>query len=106
MMVLPVLTGVSTLLGDQLSPGICICSSVAQNQLQAFIETGRLLFQATPRFLCPDGSRWVPLTGIHFHGGWLPQDALFDLSGTTVVSSFTPYALLQALGRQEGKGQN
>ena len=39
-MVLPVLTGLSALLGDQLSPGgICVFSSVAEDQLQVQTET-------------------------------------------------------------------
>ena len=61
--VLPELTGVSALLGDQLSSGgICECRSVAQDQLWAQTETRILLSQATPRFLCPEGSGWVPLS--------------------------------------------
>ena len=44
-MVLPVLTGVSTLLGSQLSPsGILVWSAVAQDQLWAQTEAGRLDF--------------------------------------------------------------
>ena len=57
------LEGVSALLGDQLSPGgICVCSAVAQDQLLVQIETRRLLSQASHRFLCPEGSRRVPLS--------------------------------------------
>ena len=43
--VLPVLTGVLALLGDQLSPGgICVWSVVAQDQLWAQTERGKQLF--------------------------------------------------------------
>jgi hypothetical protein len=64
-MVLPVLTGMSAILGDQLSPGcICVSSSVAQDQFLVLRETGRLLSQTTPGFLCPEGSRRVPLSSI------------------------------------------
>lgn len=39
MVVLPVLTGVSALLGDQLSPGsICVWRAVPQGQLRCFIQ--------------------------------------------------------------------
>ena len=74
-MVLPVLTGLSALLGDQLSLGsIFVCNSVAQNQLLVQTETGRLLSQAAPWFL---GSGRVHLSssgGAHRLGctpGWL-----------------------------------
>jgi hypothetical protein len=41
--VLPVLTGESALLGDQLSPGsVWVWSVVTQDQLQAQMETGSL----------------------------------------------------------------
>jgi hypothetical protein len=53
-------TGLFALLGDGLSPGgICVCSSVAQT------ETGRLLSQAVPQFLCPDSSGQVSLSSSH-----------------------------------------
>jgi hypothetical protein len=43
-MVLPVLKDVSIFLVDQLSPrGIWVWSSVAQDQLRAQMETGRIL---------------------------------------------------------------
>ena len=52
---------VSVLLGDQLSPGsIWVWRTVAQSQFWAQTETGRILSQATPWFLCPEGSRQVP----------------------------------------------
>ena len=57
------LEGVSALLGYQLSlGGFCICSAVAQYQLWAQMETGRLSSQAAPQFLCPGGSPKVPLS--------------------------------------------
>jgi hypothetical protein len=63
MVVLPVIIGVSALLGDQLSPGsIWVWSTVAQDQLLAQTETGRILSLAAPQFLCPEGSRRVPLS--------------------------------------------
>ena len=47
MVVLPVLTGVSALLEDQLSPeGILVCNVVAEDQLRMQTETGRILSQA------------------------------------------------------------
>jgi hypothetical protein len=59
--VLPVLTGVSALLGDQLSPGgIWVRSAVAQDQLPAQMETGRILSQAVPQVLWPEVSGHVP----------------------------------------------
>lgn len=39
-MVLAVLAGVSPLLADQLSFGICICSTVAQDRLWELMEEG------------------------------------------------------------------
>ena len=60
--VLPVLTGQSELLGDQLSPGVIwLCRAVAQYQLWVQTETGRILSQSAPHFLCPEGSGQVPL---------------------------------------------
>ena len=51
------LVGVQALLGDHLSPGsICVYSSVAEDHLWVKTETGRLLSQSAPRFLCPEGS--------------------------------------------------
>ena len=56
------LEGVLAFLGDQLSPGgVCICSSVAQDQLRAYRETERFLSQEAPWFLCPESSDWNPL---------------------------------------------
>ena len=61
-MVLPVLTGVSVLLGDQLFlGGIWVWSAVAQDKLWDQGETIRLLSQGAPWFLCPQVSRYVPL---------------------------------------------
>jgi hypothetical protein len=58
-----VLAGVLALMGDQPSSGnICVCSTVAQDQLWSQIETGRLLFQAAPWFLCPEASGQVLLS--------------------------------------------
>ena len=55
------LTGVSALLGDQLSPGgIWVRSAVAQDQLPAQMETGRILSQAVPQVLWPEVSGHVP----------------------------------------------
>jgi hypothetical protein len=55
--VLPVLTDLSALLGDQLSPsGILVWSAVTQDQLLVQMETRRILSQVAPRLLCPDGS--------------------------------------------------
>ena len=66
-MVSPVLSGVSALLGDQLSPGgIWVQRSVAQGQLQKPMETGKILSQAAPRFHCPEGSRRVPQSRIAY----------------------------------------
>jgi hypothetical protein len=59
-MVLPVLTGVLVLLGDQLSPGgIWLWSAVAQCQLLAQMQTGRILSQDAPWFLHLEVSQWV-----------------------------------------------
>jgi hypothetical protein len=53
-LVFPVLAGVSALLGDQLSTNsIWVWSSVAQDLLQVQMETGRILSQTAPQFLCP-----------------------------------------------------
>jgi hypothetical protein len=53
----PVLSGVLTLLGNQLSSGrIWVQRTVAQGQLQVQMETGRILSQAASHFLCPQGS--------------------------------------------------
>ena len=69
-MVLPVLTDESTLLGEQLSPeGIWIWSAVAQDQLQAQMETRRILSPAIPWFLCSDGSG-RSLLGQEFEQKW------------------------------------
>jgi hypothetical protein len=49
--VLPLPTGLFALLGDQFSPwSTCVCSSVAQNQLQAQMETRKLLSQLINNF--------------------------------------------------------
>ena len=54
---------VSVLLGDQFSPGgIWVWRTMAQDQLQVQTETGRILPQADPQFLCPEGSGQVPLS--------------------------------------------
>ena len=61
MLVLSMLTGVLALLGDQLSlSGIWVWSVVAQDQLQVHMETGRILSQTAPQFLCSEVSRKVP----------------------------------------------
>jgi hypothetical protein len=61
--VLPVLTGMLALLGDQLSPGsIYVCSAVVQHQLWVHGENRRLLPQAPSQFLCPEGHRQVLLS--------------------------------------------
>jgi len=50
---------VSALLGDQLSTrGLWVQRAVAQGQLRAQTETGRILSQTAPQFLCPEGSIW------------------------------------------------
>jgi hypothetical protein len=61
--VLPVLTGVLTLLENQLSPyGIWVWNTVAKDhQLLAQMETGSILPQTASQFLCPEGSGKVPL---------------------------------------------
>ena len=59
--ILSMLADVSALLGDHLSPGL-IWRAVAQGQFQDQTETGKILSQAAPLFLCPEGSRWVPLS--------------------------------------------
>jgi hypothetical protein len=57
----PLLSGMSALLGYQLSSGgIWVWRAVEQGQLQVQVETGRILFQAALQFLCPEGSGWVP----------------------------------------------
>ena len=59
--VLLVLTGMLLLLGDQLSPGsIWVWSMEAQDQLRVQMETGTVLAQAFPWFLCPEVPGWVP----------------------------------------------
>ena len=53
---------VLVLLGDKFSlEGIWVWRAVAQGQLQAQTETGRILSPDVPWFLCPDGSGLVPL---------------------------------------------
>ena len=59
-MILFVLTGMSIVLGDQLSPGsIWVWRAVAQGQFQAQTETRRILSQAASQFLCPEVSGQV-----------------------------------------------
>jgi hypothetical protein len=59
LVVLPMLTGVSALLGDQLSPGgILVWRAVAQGQLQGADKNKRTLSWTAPWFLCPKGSGW------------------------------------------------
>jgi hypothetical protein len=68
--VLALLVGVLALLGDQLSfGGICVCSSVAQDQLCGQTEMGSFLSQAASWFLCSEGSGQVLLSssGDHTH---------------------------------------
>lgn len=61
-MVLPVFTGVSRLLGDQLSlDSIWVWSPLAYDQLWELMEPGRILSQAVLLFLCPEVSRQVSL---------------------------------------------
>jgi hypothetical protein len=60
------LTGVSALPGDQLYPsGVWVWRAVAQNQIRALwhrvssrvqMDSRRNLSQASPQFLCPEGS--------------------------------------------------
>jgi hypothetical protein len=46
---------VSVLLGDQFpSGGIWVWSTMAQDQLQAQTDTGRIMSQAVPWFLCSE----------------------------------------------------
>jgi hypothetical protein len=40
----------------------CICSPVAEDLLQAQTESRRHQSQSAPRFLCPEGSGWAPLS--------------------------------------------
>ena len=42
--------------------GIGVWRAVAQDQLWVQMETGRVLSQAAPQFLCPEGSGQVPLS--------------------------------------------
>ena len=52
---------VSELLGEQFSlGGIWVWSTMAQEQLWVHLETGRILSQAAPPFLCPEGSKAGP----------------------------------------------
>ena len=63
MVFLPVLTTMSALLNNQLFPGgICVWRTVARDQLWMQMETRRILSQAAPWILCPEGSGLVPLS--------------------------------------------
>jgi hypothetical protein len=85
-MVLPVFTGVSALLGDQLSPGgICVCSAIAQDQLPVQKETGRLLSHMAPCFLCSEGSTWVSLSS---SGGFTCTHSLIGTPGRPALSQW------------------
>ena len=54
---------VSVILGDRFIPGgIWVWIAVTQNQLQVQTEPRRILSQADPQFLCPEGSGQVPLS--------------------------------------------
>jgi hypothetical protein len=49
--------------GDQFSlGGIWVWRAVTQDQLPVQMENEWILSQAAPRFLCPEGSGWVPLS--------------------------------------------
>jgi hypothetical protein len=62
-----------------------VCSSVAQDQLWAQTETGRLLSQAAPLFLCPEGSRGFL---------WAAVEVLPALTGlSTLLGDLLPPAL-------------
>jgi hypothetical protein len=66
--VLPVLTGVSALLGDQLFPGgVWVCSAVAQDQLQAQTEKKKLCFILNCRRLS------------YIHGNYLNLGCLYSV---------------------------
>jgi hypothetical protein len=72
-----------------LSWWFCVRSSVAQDQLWVMIETGRLLSQVAPWFLCPEGSGRVPLNSsggpicthrpVHTPGGLTPSWCYFSI---------------------------
>ena len=75
---------VPALLGYQLSPGgIWVWSAEAQDQLQAQMETGSILTQAAPQFLCPESSRWVPLSR---SGGLTCAHSLVSTPGKPTLS--------------------
>ena len=96
------LTGVSALLGDQLYPsGVWVWRAVAQNQIRALwhrvssrvqMDSRRNLSQASPQFLCPEGSG----------GGAALGAAEAVLSALTGVSApLGPRALLEVFGYGE-----
>jgi hypothetical protein len=79
-----VLIGVLALLRDQLSPnGICVWSTVAQDMFLGQTETGRILSQAAPRFLCLEGSGRVPLSR---SGGLTCAQRLVSTTGRPALS--------------------
>lgn len=67
-----------------------LCSSVPQDQLWAQMKNGRVLSQAAPQFLCPEGSRQVPLSS----SGGLP--ALTGLSALKVIFLVASALLVQS----------
>ena len=83
-MVLPVLTVVLALMGDQLSPGgIWVWSAESQDQLLAHTETGSILSPAVPWFMCPEGSWWVYLNR---SGGLMCAHRLVSTPGRFALS--------------------
>ena len=84
--VLPVLTGVSALLRDQLSPGtICICIAVAQDTPWEQTEIWRVLFQSAPWFLYPKGFWREPLSS---SGSFTYAFSFVCTSGMLALSRF------------------
>jgi hypothetical protein len=79
--------------------GICLCSSVAQDQLWAQMETVILLSQAVPQFLCPEGSGQVPLSS---------NVVLPVLTGLWALleGSLPPSAMAKALLQEETLHEN
>jgi hypothetical protein len=89
-----VIPGASALLGDQLSwQYLCmeLCDTgsapgaVVQDQFPALTETGRILSQASPWFLCPEGSGQGPGTRT---GGPTCVPWLVSASGRSSLSSW------------------
>ena len=95
------LTGVSALLGAQISPdGISVCSAVAQDQLWEQMETRRLLSQVSAQLLCPEGSGRVPLS---ISSGFICTHRLLSTPGRLALSWH--YLDMETCGRGSALGQ-